>query len=660
MYLSILALPMFGSVIAGLRGRTIGVTGAHIITTGCLMASTALSIVAFYEVGLSGSPVSILIGSWIDSEFMLVQWGFLFDSLTVSMLLPVLIVSSLVHLYSISYMAGDPHNQRFFSYLSMFTFFMLVLVAGDNYFIMFVGWEGIGISSYLLINFWYTRMQANKAGIKALTVNRVGDMFLSVGFFAIFWVFGNVDYASVFSVAPYINETAITIIGLLLLVGAMAKSANIPLHTWLPDAMEGPTPVSALIHAATLVTAGVYLMLRSSPIIEYGPTVLVVITWVGALTAFFAATTGLLQNDLKRVIAYSTCSQMGYLFMAVGLSQYNVALFHLVNHAFFKALLFLAAGAVIHGMADQQDLRRLGGLVNFLPFTYTAILIGSLSLMALPFMTGFYSKDLILEVALGQYEVSGTIAYWLGTISAVFTAFYSFRLVSLTFFTTPNAPKGDYLHAHEAPMIIVIPLVILSIMSIVFGYIAKDMFVGVGTDFLSTSLYQHPDHITLIEAEFGLPLLMKLLPAIGSVFGAGLALYLYHVVPNITINLTNGPIGYAVYSFLNAKWYWDALYNGLIIGAGLRIGLVISKVIDRGIIELTGPYGLSTALTGAGRSVATYDTGVITSYALYIMLGLVSLIFLVFSPMAFNEYSLSLILVYLSALVLLPSSTRTS
>lgn len=662
MYLSILALPMFGSAIAGLRGRTIGVTGAHIITTGCLMASTALSIVAFYEVGLSGSPVSILIGSWIDSEFMLVQWGFLFDSLTVSMLLPVLIVSSLVHLYSISYMAGDPHNQRFFSYLSMFTFFMLVLVAGDNYFIMFVGWEGIGISSYLLINFWYTRMQANKAGIKALTVNRVGDMFLSVGFFAIFWVFGNVDYASVFSVAPYINETAITIIGLLLLVGAMAKSANIPLHTWLPDAMEGPTPVSALIHAATLVTAGVYLMLRSSPIIEYGPTVLVVITWVGALTAFFAATTGLLQNDLKRVIAYSTCSQMGYLFMAVGLSQYNVALFHLVNHAFFKALLFLAAGAVIHGMADQQDLRRLGGLVNFLPFTYTAILIGSLSLMALPFMTGFYSKDLILEVALGQYEVSGTIAYWLGTISAVFTAFYSFRLVSLTFFTTPNASKGDYLHAHEAPMIIVIPLVILSIMSIVFGYIAKDMFVGVGTDFLSTSLYQHPDHITLIEAEFGLPLLMKLLPAIGSVFGASLALYLYHVVPNITINLTNGPIGYGVYSFLNAKWYWDALYNGLIIGAGLRIGLVISKVIDRGIIELTGPYGLSTALTGAGRSVATYDTGVITSYALYIMLGLVSLIFLVFSPMAFNEYSLSLILVYLSALVLLPSSssTRTS
>jgi NADH-ubiquinone oxidoreductase chain 5 len=333
MYLSILALPLFGSAVAGLLGRKIGVTGAHFITTGSLMATTVLALVAFYEVGLCGSPVSIQTFDWIDSEFMLVNWGFLFDSLTVSMLIPVLVVSSLVHLYSISYMAEDPHNQRFFSYLSMFTFFMLVLVAGDNYLIMFVGWEGIGISSFLLINFWYTRIQANKSGIKALTVNRVGDMFLSVGFFAIFWVFGNVDYATVFSVAPFINETAITIIGFLLLLGAMAKSANLGLHTWLPDAMEGPTPVSALIHAATLVTAGVYLMLRSSPVIEYGPTTLIVITWVGALTAFVAATTGLLQNDLKRVIAYSTMSQMGYLFMACGLSQYNVALFHLVNHA---------------------------------------------------------------------------------------------------------------------------------------------------------------------------------------------------------------------------------------------------------------------------------------------------------------------------------------
>ena len=409
-------------------------------------------------------------------------------------------------------------------------------------------------------------------------------------------------------------------------------------------------------------------MLRSSPIIEYGPTVLVVVTWVGALTAFFAATTGLLQNDLKRVIAYSTCSQMGYLFMAVGLSQYNVALFHLVNHAFFKALLFLAAGAVIHGMADQQDLRRLGGLVNFLPFTYTAILIGSLSLMAFPFLTGFYSKDLILEVALGQYEVSGNIAYWLGTISAVFTAFYSFRLISLTFFTVPNAPKGDYLHAHEAPMIIVIPLVILSIMSIGFGYVAKDLFVGIGSDFLSAALFQHPDHISLVEAEFGLPLLLKLLPAIGSLFGGALAIYLYHVVPAFTIGLTDNTVGNALYKFLNGKWLFDMAYNSYIISGGLRLGHVISKVIDRGVIELVGPYGFSHGLTNAGRSVASYDTGVITSYALYIILGLISFIFLLFAPVLLQGGTvesvfggdIGLILVYLSALVLLPTAKAVS
>lgn len=665
MYLSILALPLFGSAVAGLLGRKIGVTGAHIITTGALMTSALLALVAFYEVGLCSSPVSIELFSWIDSEFLLVNWGFLFDSLTVSMLLPVLVVSSLVHLYSVSYMAQDPHNQRFFSYLSMFTFFMLILVAGDNYLILFVGWEGIGVSSYLLINFWYTRIQANKSGIKAMTVNRVGDMFLSIGFFAILWVFGNVDYATVFRIAPYINETAITIIGLLLLIGAMAKSAQFGLHTWLPDAMEGPTPVSALIHAATLVTAGVYLMLRSSPVIEYGPTVLVVITWVGAITAFVAATTGLLQNDLKRVIAYSTMSQMGYLFMAVGLSQYNVALFHLVNHAFFKRLLFLAAGAVIHGMADQQDLRRLGGLVNFLPFTYTAILIGSLSLMAFPFLTGFYSKDLILEVALGQYEVSGNLAYWLGTISAVFTRFYSFRLISLTFFTVPNAPKGDYLHAHEAPMIIVIPLVILSILSIAFGYLAKDMFVGVGTDFLSTALFQHPNHISLIEAEFGIPLALKLLPAIGSFFGAALAVYLYHVTPLFTINLTNNILGKAIYKFLNGKWLVDNVYNVFIITGRLRLGHTISKVIDRGILELVGPYGLSNVLSNTGRNIASYDTGIITSYALYIILGLITFLFLLFAPVLLGSTlesvlggDIGLILVFFSALVLLPSAAK--
>jgi NADH-ubiquinone oxidoreductase chain 5 len=632
MYLTILALPLLGALTAGFLGRKIGVTGSHIVTCTLLVMSALLSIVAFYEVGLSGSPVHIQLTSWIDSESMLVNWGFLFDSLTVSMLLPVLIVSSLVHIFSVDYMAADPHNQRFFSYLSMFTFFMLVLVAGDNYLVMFLGWEGIGVSSYLLINFWFTRIQANKSAIKALTVNRVGDMFLSVAFFALFWVFGNLDYSTVFTLSPFMNESALTLIGLLLLLAAMGKSAQLGLHTWLPDAMEGPTPVSALIHAATLVTAGVYLLLRSSPLLEYAPTTLVVITWVGALTAFFAATTGLLQNDIKRVIAYSTCSQMGYLFMAVGLSQYNVALFHLVNHAFFKALLFLAAGGVLHSMQDQQDLRKLGGLINFLPFTYTAILVGSLSLMAFPFLTGFFSKDLILELAYGQYEFSGNAAYWLGTITAMITAFYSFRLISMTFLTYPNAPKGDYEHTHEQPLIVVIPYVILSLLAIFFGYIAKDLFVGPGSDFLSSALFIHPSHITLIEAEFGLPLFYKLLPAVGSFLGALTALLLYHRLPEFTVNLTQGKAGYAMYKFFNGKYFFDVIYNHYIINKALELGLVTSKVLDRGLVEKMGPFGLTQSFYNTSRQVATLDTGIVTSYALYIILGFISLTLLLFVP----------------------------
>ena len=409
MYISILTLPLLGSIVSGLLGRKLGVTGAHIITCTCLILSSILATVAFYEVGICGSPASIYLVSWVDSELMSISWEFLFDQLTVSMFIPVLYISSLIHIFSTNYMAEDPHNQRFFSYLSLFTFFMLLLVSGANYFVMFVGWEGIGVVSYLLINFWFTRLQANKAAILALTMNRVGDMGLSIGLFALFSIFGSIDYATVFSLSPYVNETAITIIGLLLLTGAMAKSAQIPLHSWLPGSMEGPTPVSALIHAATLVTAGLYLLVRSSPLLEYSSTALLIITLVGASTAFFAATCGLVQNDLKRIIAFSTISQLGYMVMAVGLSQYNVALMHVVNHAFFKALLFLGAGAVIHSFADQQDVRRLGGLIKFLPFTYTAMLVGSLSLLATPWLTGFYSKDLIIELAFAQYSFSGTI-----------------------------------------------------------------------------------------------------------------------------------------------------------------------------------------------------------------------------------------------------------
>ncbi len=661
MYLSILILPLLASIISGFMGRKIGVTGAHLITCSCLILSSILATVAFYEVGICGSPVSIYLINWIDSEFMSISWEFWFDSLTVSMLIPVLYISSLIHIFSTDYMGEDPHNQRFFSYLSLFTFFMLILVSGANYFVMFVGWEGIGIVSYLLINFWFTRIQANKAAILAFIMNRVGDMGLSIGFFALFAVFGSLDYSTIYNIVPFMNETGITIIALLLLTGAMAKSAQIPLHSWLPGSMEGPTPVSALIHAATLVTAGLYLLIRSSPILEYSSTALLVITLVGASTAFFAATCGLVQNDLKRIIAFSTISQLGYMVMAVGLSQYNVALMHVVNHAFFKALLFLGAGAVIHSFADQQDVRRLGGLIKFLPFTYTAMLVGSLSLLATPWLTGFYSKDLIIELAYGQYSFSGTYAYILGSLTAGLTAFYSFRLISLVFLTVPNGPKQSYLKSHEANLAVIIPLFILALFSIFFGFVFSDLFVGMGTDFFGNAIFIKPNNISIVEAEFSLPILIKLLPAILSFIGASLAIILYHYTPTFIIDLTESSLGRKIYTFFNGKYFFDILYNNYIISQGLKLGYIISKFLDRGIIEMVGPYGLSKTFTKTSQDISHLDTGNITTYALYITLSLLSLLFLVFAPVLLDTSIMSeirLFIIYLATLILVLTTSN--
>jgi NADH-ubiquinone oxidoreductase chain 5 len=663
MYLSILILPLLGSIASGLMGRKIGVTGAHIITCSCLLISSILAGIAFYEVGICGSPVTINLGNWIDSEYLTISWEFLFDQVSISLGFAVIFCSTLIHLYSTDYMSEDPHNQRFFSYLSLFTFFMLVLVSGANYFVMFVGWEGIGIVSYLLINFWFTRLQANKSALLALTMNRVGDMGLSIGFFAIISLFGSVNYDTVFSLAPYMNDTAITIIALLLLSGAMAKSANIPLHSWLPGSMEGPTPVSALIHAATLVTAGLYLLVRSSPILEYSSTALLVITLVGASTAFFAATCGLVQNDLKRIIAFSTISQLGYMVMAVGLSQYNVALMHVINHAFFKALLFLGAGAVIHSFADQQDVRKMGGLINFLPFTYTAMLAGSLSLLAFPWLTGFYSKDLIIELAYAQYSFSGTYAYILGSITAGLTAFYSFRLICLVFLTVPNGSKKVYLNSHEANLAVIIPLFVLALFSIFFGFVFSDLFVGVGSDFFANSIFIKPNNISMIEAEFSLNLGIKLLPAILSLVGCLSAIFLYHFTPELLISLTDFPLGRKIYTFLNGKYLFDVVYNNYIIGSGLKLGYTISKVLDKGVIELVGPYGISTSFYNLAFNISKLDTGLITTYALYITVALLSLIFLVFSHVLIDSSSLineiRLVIIYLAALVIVLSPKNT-
>ena len=421
MYLCILSLPLLGFLGASGFGRFLGGRGAGVFTTSLLLITFVFSCICFYEVGICGSPCTLKVSPWFLSEYWDPTWGLLFDPLTGVMCVVVTSVSTLVHLYSTSYMGEDPHLPRFMSYLSLFTFFMLILITGDNFLQMFVGWEGVGLASYLLINFWFTRLQANKSAIKAMLMNRVGDFGLALGIFTIYILFQSVNFETVFACAPHLSEEKIiffgfelhayTLIGLLLFVGATGKSAQIGLHTWLPDAMEGPTPVSALIHAATMVTAGVFLIARCSPLYEYAPDALGFIAFAGGMTAFFAATTGLVQNDLKRVIAYSTCSQLGYMVFACGLSHYDLGVFHLANHAFFKALLFLSAGCVIHAMADEQEMRRMGGLLSSLPVTYAMITLGSLALMGTPFLSGFYSKDAILEYAAIHYLISGSFTF---------------------------------------------------------------------------------------------------------------------------------------------------------------------------------------------------------------------------------------------------------
>jgi len=624
MYLAIITLPLLGSIVSGFFGRKVGVSGAQLISCTCVIITTILAMITFFEVGMNNIPTSINLFRWIDSESLNVLWSFNFDSLTVSMLIPVLIVSSLVHLYSIGYMSHDPHNQRFFSYLSLFTFMMIILVTSNNFLLMFVGWEGVGICSYLLVSFWFTRIAANQSSMSALLTNRVGDTFLTIGMFAILWSFGNVDYATVFSLAPFVNENIVTIIGICLLIGAMAKSSQVGLHVWLPMAMEGPTPVSALIHAATMVTAGVYLLMRTSPLIEYSSTVLILCLWLGAITTVFSSLIGLFQQDIKKVIAYSTMSQLGMMVIAVGLSSYNVALFHLVNHAFYKGLLFLGAGAVIHAVADNQDFRKYGGLRPFLPLSYSVMLIASLSLVAFPFMTGFYSKDFILESAYGEFYFSSIVVYFIATIGAMFTTLYSVKVLFLTFLTNPNGPVINYKHAHEGNIYMSLPLIILAIFSIFFGYITKDIFIGLGSDFfVDNSLFIHPMHEIMIDTEFAVPVLYKLLPLIFTISLSLIAIIMSEFVPKLLINFKFSRFGYNIFGFFNQRFFVELLYNKYITGKVFEYGGQTTKFLDKGILEELGPYGLEKNFVSLSYNISSLNTGVITTYALYILIGFI-------------------------------------
>jgi NADH-ubiquinone oxidoreductase chain 5 len=655
MYLSIIILPLLGSIVSGFFGRKAGVTGTQILTCLNIIITVILSIVAFIEIGFNNIPVLISLFKWIVTEEFNILWIFQFDSLTVSMLIPVLIISSLVHIYSIGYMNNDPHNQRFFSYLSLFTFMMIILVTANNYLLMFVGWEGVGVCSYLLVNFWFTRIAANQSSISAFLTNRVGDCFLTIGMFTILWSLGSLDYNIVFSLVPYINENIVIIMGICLLIGAMAKSSQVGLHVWLPMAMEGPTPVSALIHAATMVTAGVYLLMRSSPLIEYSSTVLLLCLWLGAITTVFSSLIGLFQQDIKKVIAYSTMSQLGMMVIAVGLSSYNIALFHLINHAFYKGLLFLGAGAVIHAIADNQDFRKYGGLISFLPLSYSVILIASLSLIAFPFMTGFYSKDFLLESAYGQYSFNSTAVYIIAVIGAVFTTLYSVKVLYLTFISSPNGSITYYKYVHENDIFISLPLVILAIFSIIFGFITKEIFIGLGSNFFSdNSIFIHPIHELTIDTEFTISPLLKLLPFFFSISFITLALIYSEFLSELLVNLKLSKLGYYIFGLLNQRFLIELFYNTYITNLILNLGGQTTKVLDKGSIELLGPSGLEKGLVKLSKNINSLSTSIIPIYGIYILTGF---IFYTIIILLYNFILLLFLLLILSLLITLPKNS---
>ncbi len=631
-YAAPIFLPLFGAVIAGLFGRVIGARGAQLVTCGAMGVAAVMAIVVFTEVVLQGETATIVLFDWFASGDLDVDWLLRFDELTGVMVFVVCVVSFLIHVYSIGYMAHDPHVPRFFAYLSLFTFFMLALVSADNFLQMFFGWEGVGLVSYLLIGFWYKRPSANAAAIKAFIVNRVGDFGFALGILAIFLMFDSISFDSVFSAVPGMVDAELTFLGhsfdflevacILLFVGAMGKSAQFLLHTWLPDAMEGPTPVSALIHAATMVTAGVFMVARLSPIFEYAPIALSVVTFFGATTAIFAATIAITQNDIKRVIAYSTCSQLGYMFFACGVSAYGAGIFHLTTHAFFKALLFLGAGAVIHAMSDEQDMRKMGGIWRMIPVTYVLMWIGNLALAGIFPFSGFFSKDIILESAFASHTGLGMYAFGLGILAAFLTAFYSWRLLFLTFHGKPRADERVMAHVHEAPPVMWVPLVGLAIGAVVIGYLMLPM-VATDIDFWGTSILVLPIHNALEEAHH-VDFWVKALPMAVGVLGIEGAFLFYVLKPELPGQLATR--ARPVYLFLLNKWYFDELYDILFVRSAKYLGRNLWKQGDGAVIDGIGPDGIAAATLSVARRAVRLQSGYVYHYAFAMLLGLAAIV----------------------------------
>jgi len=634
MITAIVFLPLLGAIGAGIFSLLKNDAGGYAVTISAMVLSMILGWVAFLGHISSGADTTVVLANWMSSGGFHVDWALRYDALTAVMVIVVTTVSTMVHIYSVGYMSHDNAKPRFMAYLSLFTFAMLMLVTADNLVQMFFGWEGVGVASYLLIGFWYHRPSAHEAAMKAFVVNRVGDFGFALGIFGVFALAGSVELDAIFSLAPTLADArmpflfwefpALEVLGMLLFIGAMGKSAQLGLHTWLPDAMEGPTPVSALIHAATMVTAGVFMVCRLSPMLEYAPFTLDFITVVGALTAIFAATIGFTQFDIKRVIAYSTCSQLGYMFFAAGVSAYPAAMFHLTTHAFFKALLFLGAGSVIHALSDEQDMRRMGGVWRKIPVTYVMMWIGSLALAGFPFFAGYYSKDMILEAAWGQHASTGQFAYVLGILAAFLTAFYSWRLLFMTFHGKPRASAEVMSHVHESPAVMTIPLFVLAIGAIFSGFLFYDLFVGHHwKEFWGDAIFILPQHEAM-EAAHHVPSIIKLMPLIVGVGGVALAFIMYVAIPSLPGRVA-GAFRPLHQLFFN-KWYVDELYDAMLVRPAVRLGRLLWTRGDQRTIDAFGPDGVSGMVGRLSAVSSRLQTGYVFHYAFAMLIGVVVLI----------------------------------
>ena len=634
MYSAIVFLPLLGFLIAGIFGRWLGVRGAQIVTSSLLVVSALLSVVALVSVGLGGETTTVQVLTFIDSGGFEADWRLRIDTLTAVMLVVVNVVSALVHIYSIGYMSHDPHQPRFFAYRSLFTSAMLMLVTADNFVQLFFGWEGVGLASYLLIGFWYQKPSANAAAIKAFVVNRIGDFGLILGIATLFLTVGSVDFDTVFKAIPELAGETFSFLGydvpvvttacLLLFMGAMGKSAQFFLHTWLPDAMEGPTPVSALIHAATMVTAGVFLLARLSPVFEFSPYALTVVTVIGATTAFFAATVGLVQNDIKRVIAYSTCSQLGYMFVAIGVGAYEVAMFHLFTHAFFKALLFLGSGSVIHAMSDEQDMRKMGGLFKMIPVTWLMMVIGTLALTGFPFTAGYYSKDAVIEAAFAAHNPAHMYAFALTVAAALLTSFYSWRLIFMTFHGESRASNETIAHVHESPLVMLVPLFILAVGALGAGFLFAPLFIGHAHEaFWLEAVYRGAENHIMHEFH-NVPEWVPFVPTLMMIVGFATAWLFYIARPDIPKQLarTQEPL----YNFLLNKWYFDEIYDFLFVRPAFWLGRLFWKQGDGRIIDGWGPDGISARVLDITRGVVRLQSGYLYHYAFAMLLGVAGLV----------------------------------